>query len=63
MSLPAMSFEDRFYINSNGGTGDNGYVPLKGAVSMIMFGLGLKMSLLDIMMVCQFLSCAQMESN
>ena len=63
MSLPAMSFEDRFCISSNGGTGDDGYVHLKGAVSMVMFGLGLKMSLLDIMMVWQFLSCAQMESN
>ena len=48
MSLPAMSFEDKFCISSNGGTGDDGYVHLKGAVSMVMFGLGLKMSLLDI---------------
>jgi len=48
MSLPAMSFEDRFCISSNGGTGDDGYVHLKGAVSMIMFVLGSKMSLLDI---------------
>jgi len=48
MSLPAMSFEDRFCISSNGGTGYDGYVHLKGAVSMVKFGLGLKTSLLDI---------------
>jgi len=43
-----MSFEDRFGISSNGGTVDDGYVHLNGAVSMVMFGLGLRMSLLDI---------------
>jgi len=55
MSLPAMFFEDRFCISSNGGTGDN----VQCAVSMAW----LENVFAWYMMVGQFLSCAQMKSN
>jgi len=39
MSLPAMSLGFRFYVSRKGGTRGGGWVHLKGANSMAMFGL------------------------
>ena len=38
MSLPAMSFGDRFYVNRKGRTGGGGWVHSKGANSMVVSG-------------------------
>ena len=40
MSLPAMSFENRFYVSRKGGIGGGGWVHPKGANSMAMSELG-----------------------
>jgi len=39
MSLPAMTFGGRFSFNRKGGTGEGGWVHLKGADSMAVSGL------------------------
>ena len=39
MSLPAMSFRDRFCFSRKGGTGEGGWVYPKGANSMAVSGL------------------------
>ena len=39
MSLPAMSFGDRFCFSRKGGIGEGGWVHLKGANSMAVSGL------------------------
>ena len=42
VTLPAMSFGDRFCVSRKGGIGGGGWVHLKGADSMAMSGLGLE---------------------
>jgi len=39
MSLPAMTFRDRFCFSRKGGIGGGGWVDPKGADSMAVFGL------------------------
>ena len=39
---PVMSFGDKFCISKKGGTGQGGWMHLKGANSMTMSGLGFR---------------------
>jgi len=45
MSLPAMSFGDRFCLSRKGRTGGGGWVHLKSANSMAVSGLGSRKAL------------------
>jgi len=42
MTLPAMSFGDRFFFSRKGGIGGGGWVHPKGADSMAVLGSGLE---------------------
>jgi len=45
MSLPEISFGDRFSFSRKGGTGGGGWVHLKGADSMAISGLSFRNTL------------------
>ena len=45
MSLPAMTFGDRFCLRIKGGIGGGGWVHLKGADSMAISGLSFRNAL------------------
>jgi len=48
MSLPAMSFGDRFCMSRKGGTRGGGWVHLQGANGMAMSGLSCRKALVSI---------------
>ena len=57
MSLLAMSFGDRFCFSRKGGTGECGWVHLKGAKSMAASGLGCRKPLVGTGWAISLLLC------